>query len=417
MNIAIETYGCETNQYTTELIAAILTKAGHKLVQKDKADLVLLNTCALETKTEKKILARIRDLNQSGQKILVAGCLTELDKDKIAEASPNASMMGNNSITQVVDIVDKIKNNFKVTRFKDKPELLINQPRMRIYPAIATVLIAEGCLDNCSFCVDRTTRGSLISYEPDYIIREIENAVAEGCIEIQLTGQDVASYGHDKSVKLPSLLRRISSIQGNFKIRMGQMNPANVLPMLEDLIVMYNHPKIYRYLDLPLQSGSNKILKDMKRRYTKEEYMMIIAAFRKQYPNITISTDVMIGYPGETDADFGETVKALKEIKPDILNIYTYSQRPYTKAGASQVPPWKVKNWAVELDQLYDQFKDVTRKRWLNWEGEVAVTQKIEGMFLSRNSAYIPILLKKATLGEKRTAEITEAQPNYFIGR
>ncbi len=417
MNIFIETYGCESNQYSTEIMAALLTEAGHKLTPKDNAELIILNTCALETKTEKKIIMRLKELNDANKKILVAGCLTELQKEKIQATSPNASIMGTNSVTHIKDIVDKIKNNFKVTRIRDKPELLINQPRQRIYPYIATIQIAEGCLDTCSFCVDRTTKGSLISYEPEQIIREVQNALEDGCVEIRLTAQDIASYGRDKGAKLPALIRKLSSIPGSFKIRLGQMNPANVLPILDDLILAYNHPKIYQYLDLPMQSGSNKILKNMQRIYTKEEYQMIISSFRKKYPNITISTDVMIGYPEETDEDFGKTIDLIKEVKPDIINTYIYSERPFTKSGHAQIPPWKIKNWSIELDQLYDKIKEQKKDSWLHWHGEVTVTQKIGDIYLARNSTYIPIILKNATVGETKTTEIIEEKPNYYIGR
>ncbi len=417
MNLFIETYGCESNQCSTEVMAALLEKAGHKLVPRDQAELVILNTCALEARTEKKIIARLKELDGTSQKILVAGCLTEVQKEKIQEVSPDASIMGISSVAYVADVVGKVQNGFKVTRVKDKPKLLVNEPHLRIYPVIATVQIAEGCLDECSFCVDRTTRGSLISYEPEHIIREVQNAVNDGCVEIRLTAQDVASYGHDKGVKLPGLVRRLSAIPGNFKIRLGQMNPANVLPILDDLILSFNHPKVYRYLDLPLQSGSNRILKEMKRNYTGEEYQMIVAAFRKKYTDVTISTDVMIGYPGETDDDFGKTVDVIKETKPDLINVYIYSSRPFTKAGLSHIAPWKIKNRSIEIDQLYDKIKERNNDEWMHWQGEVAVTRKIQDMYLARNFAYKPVMLKQAKLGEIVKAEIIEAKPNYFIGR
>lgn len=417
MKVFIETYGCETNQYITEIMAGLLNKSGHTLTPKEEAELIILNTCALETRTEKKIIKRLKDLNDSNEKILVTGCLTEIQKEKIHTASPKASIMGTNSVLQIAEIIDNIENNFKVIRLKDKPRLLMNQPRMRIYPVISTIPIADGCLDKCSFCIDRTTKGSLISYEPEKIIREVQDALSKGCIEIQITAQDVASYGRDTSSKLPSLIRRLSSIPGNFKIRLGQMNPANILPILDDLILAYNHPKVYKYLDIPLQSGSNNILKDMQRNYTKEEYQMIVAAFRKKYPMITISTDIIIGYPNESDEDFGKTIETIKEIQPDIINTYFYSSRPYTKSGPTQIPSWKMKNWSIELDQLYDKIKEKKKDTWIHWSGEVTITQKIQNYYLARNSAYKPIILKKGELGKTQVTEIIEERSNYFIGR
>ncbi len=337
MKISIETYGCESNVSSSETIAGLIAEAGHQIVPFDSADVVILNTCALQLSTENKILRRLSELNMQRKRVLVMGCLTEVMKEKLEEVAPEASIAAVSSTAHVVEILDKMKSNTRVLRFKDKPMQLINLPKLKINPYLAIIPISDGCSENCSYCIDAITRGILISNEPDRIIREVQNAVASGAREIHLVAQDVASYGKDNGARLPALLRKLTSIPGEFRIKLGTMNPGSVMPILKDLILAYNHPKVYKYAELPVQSGSNKILDEMKRGYTAEQYKSIVAEFRKAYSNITIATDVIIGFPGESDEDFGKTVALINDIKPDATKIYNYSVRPLTKAATIRI--------------------------------------------------------------------------------
>lgn len=420
MNVFIETYGCESNVSTTETIAGLLTDAGHKIVPPDSADIVIINTCALQTVTENKILRRLSELNQQRKKTLVIGCLAEVLKEKIEEVAPYASIAAISSVGHIADIVEKMGANTRVMRFKDNPLKLIDLPKVKVNPFVAIIPIADGCLENCSFCIDRITRGTLISGEPDHIIREAQKAIAYGAKEIHLAAQDTAAYGLDIGVRLPALLRKLSTLPGDFKIKLGPMNPSNVIPILSDLVLAYNHPKIYRYLDMPLQSGSDKILSKMSRKYTKEQYKNIIAAFRKSYTNIAISTDVLIGFPGETDADFGETISVLNDVKPDNVNIYRFGARPLTKAAAMHepMPSWKMKNRADEAKAAALKYADLRNENWLGWKGNVLVTEFDESTPIGRNYAYKPVMLScNAKLGDVVSADIVKARSDYLIAR
>ncbi|RLF61672.1 MAG: hypothetical protein DRN16_03350 [Thermoplasmata archaeon] len=416
MKIFLETYGCDTSKNATEIMAGALLKNGHNLVSKEAADVIIINSCALTGQTEKKILKRLTELKDSGKKVLVAGCLPEVSKEKIEFAMPEASIMGVTSFMNVAGVIEKMAD-YKVERLKDRPDTLIGKQRIRINPAVGIVQIAEGCLDNCTFCVERTTRGTLVSYEPDAIIREVQKAVDEGIREIHLTAQDVAAYGFDTGVRLPALLRKLSCIQGDFKIKLGSMNPANVLKILDDLILAFNHPKIYRFLDIPIQSGSNKILYAMKRNYTNEEFKMIVAAFRKKYPDMNFSTDVLVGFPGETDEDYGKTVNVVTDVKPDVVNIYQYTKRPFASAGDTDVPSWKVKNRAVEMEQLADKLQDKSNETWVGWRGTAIVSEKTPKGYLARNYVYKPIVLPKANIGDVITVDVVGTYGGNLVGR
>ena len=421
MKVFIETYGCQSNQFSSEVVAGLLYDAGYQIVPQDEADLIILNTCALQTPTENRILRRLSELKLSRKKTLVIGCLTEVMKDKIEDVAPQASIASVSSAGHIVEIVKKIESGSRVMRFKDKPISLLNSSKLRINPIVAIIPIAEGCLENCTFCVDRITRGTLISNEPDHIIREAEAAIANGAKEIHLVAQDVASYGTDTGMRLPALLRKLTLLPGEFKIKLGTMNPANVLSILADLVLSYNHPKMYRFVDLPLQSGSDKMLSGMGRNYTFAQYKNIISEFRKRYPNIAISTDVLIGFPGETETDFGATTKAINEIKPDILNIYQYSPRQFTKAAAlkDSVPSHVTKSRADEMKGLALKYADMANEHWMGWRGDVVVSEFEDGAPIGRNFAYKPVILpnQRGKLGEVLTTEVVKTRADYLVGK
>ncbi len=421
MKLFIETYGCQSNESSSETIAGLLSAAGYEIVPQDEADLIVLNTCALQTQTENKILRRLSELNLSRKKTLVIGCLTEILKDKIDDVAPQASIASVSSTGHIVEIVKKIESGARVMRFKDKPMNLLGAPKLRINPVVAIIPVADGCMENCTFCIDRVTRGTLISNEPDRIIREAESAVQNGAKEIHLVAQDVAAYGIDTGMRLPALLRKLTLLSGDFRIKLGQMNPASVLPILNDMVLAYNHPKMYRFIDMPLQSGSDRILSEMKRNYTVEQYKKIVSEFRKRYSNIAVSTDVLIGFPGETDGDFGETVKAINDIKPDSISIYNYSARPLTKAAsiAGAVPSWKIKNRADELKALSLKYADMANEQWLGWRGDVIITEFEDGAPIGRNFAYKPVIIpdQRGRLGEVVSTEIVKARADYLVGK
>ena len=416
MKIFIETYGCDTNKVSTEIMAAKLLEAGHTFASKDDAELIIINSCILNPSTERKILARLGDLQNSNARVLVTGCMAEVHKDAIMQRLPEASVAGVNSFSNIAEIVKKIEGDLKVLRLTDTPRQLIGEARARISPALAVVQIATGCLETCVFCVDRSSRGSLESYGPDRILNEIKQATLDGCIEIHISAQDVSSYGKDSGVKLPALLRKIAIVAGKYRVKLGAMNPATVLSILEDLLPAFNRSNMYQYLDLPLQSGSNKILREMKRNYTREEYMKIVHDFREKYPNMSISTDVIVGFPGETDDDFKQTVQLLSDIKPTEVNVYAYGAMPLTKAKATDVLSWKIKDRYFEIEKLGKKLKAEALKKWVGWSGEVFVTERTPYGYVGRNYAYMPIIVGSAQAGHVGTYSVSGADENYLIG-
>jgi len=328
MKIYIQTYGCTANQAESEIMAGLLQEAGHQIVSENEADVIIINSCHVKHTTEQKILAKISKIRKP---LIVAGCMPEVYSEKILAANPNASLLGTHQIAKVVGVAEDLLNG--KTRIVTGPsgKEKLGFPRVRKDKNIARIQIADGCLGNCTFCATRLAKGKLFSYRPSSIIKEICSALKEGCKEIWLTAQDTGAYGKDIGVNLPMLLSLLPS--GNYKLRVGMMNPNHVLPMLDELIQAYKDPKIIKFLHIPVQSGDNEILRAMRRNYTVEDFEHIINKFRKEFPQIKIWTDIIIGYPGETEEQFQRTLSLLKRVRPDKVNISRYTKRDKTPAA------------------------------------------------------------------------------------
>ena len=223
------------------------------------------------------------------------------------------------------------------THLLNKEKINFQKKNKTLYPKYynqiaAPISIAEGCRLSCSYCITSIARGSLKSYPINEIKKDIENALEQDCKEIQITAQDTAAYGLDFGKNLGELLTKISNINSEFRIRVGMMNPYHVKNNLDSILNGFDSSKIYKFLHLPVQSGDNEILKKMNRKYEIDDFYNIVKKFRKKYPEITISTDIIVGFPTENDEQFERSIKLVSKTKPDITNITRYSARPFTKA-------------------------------------------------------------------------------------
>src|SRR3989344_3124385 len=308
--IYIETYGCSANRNNSEILAGTLKQSGYEITNNIKiADIIILNTCVVKSKTESKIKRRIQDLAKKSKSklIIITGCMPETDAKQIKQLNEKAILLGTHHFSEIPKLIRKYKEDkldwVEQNKFLDyKSEQKINLPKISSNKLISITQISEGCLGNCTYCKARLAKGRLFSYDMNNIIKSIESDLTSGAKEIWLTSQDCANYGMDKKnkgQKLPELLNKILNLKHHFKLRLGMMDPNNVLPILEELIKVYKNPKIYKFLHIPIQSASNKILKDMNRLYKIEEVENIINKFRKEIPDITISTDIIVGYPTE----------------------------------------------------------------------------------------------------------------------
>jgi len=306
----IITFGCQMNKSDSERIASILEEKKYKKASKiNEAGLIVVNMCSVRQSAVDRVYGLIPKLKKLKAKTILTGCILNKDRAKF------------------------IKGFDQVLKFKD---LLKYQPKRQDKP-ISYVPISNGCNNFCTYCVVPFTRGPLVCRDHQEIIKEAKEAIEKGFPEIWLLGQNVNDYTSpaDPSIHFPELLKLVNDIPGNFQIRFTSPNPKNFSDELIE--VMAKSQKVTKYLNLPVQSGDNKILKKMNRPYTVEQYKDLVKKIREKMPNINLSTDAIVGFPGETKEQFENTAKLFKEIKFNIAYIAKYSPRPGTVA-------WKMKD-------------------------------------------------------------------------
>lgn len=330
----IETWGCQMNELDSQRLSGQLMLRGWRRVDSEaEADLVLLNTCSIRDKSEQKVyskLGRLRALKvERGTRIGVAGCVAQQEGRRIIDRAPHVDFVigtGNvGTLDAVLDGHERVAIDFPARREYD--ELAVD----RQSEVEAKITVIEGCNKNCTFCIVPTTRGREISRPMVSILSEARHALASGRVEVELLGQTVNAYRcPETGSDFATLLERVAALPGLQRLRFITSHPAEVTQRMIE--VMRDNPVISRYFHLPVQSGSSAVLRRMKRLYTRERYLEIIASIRREIPSIAFSTDVIVGFPGETEEDFQQTLTLIEEIRFGSIFAFKYSPRPGTPA-------------------------------------------------------------------------------------
>jgi len=413
MKVYLEVYGCTANKSDASLILGLLKEKHHEIVKKmDDADVLILLTCTVIGTTEQRMLSRLRIFEKTGKKIIVAGCMTSVQSELIKSVAPDAKLLQPQYSHHIIDLL-----NDKSVTFKEENKTRFSK---HFDELTAPISIAEGCMSSCSYCITSLARGKLKSYPINEIAEDVCSALKQGCKEIQLTAQDTGSYGLDTGQNLGNLLSEVCKIKGEYRIRVGMMNPYTALKNLDSTIQAYADPKIYKFLHLPVQSGDNEILQKMNRKYNVEDFLQIIKKFRNKYPDITISTDVIVGFPTETDEQLQNTVDLLNKIKSDIVNITRYSARPYTKAKTleGRVKTEIVKERSRILTEFCSKVSKENNQRHIGKNYKVLITEKgKKNTFVGRAENYKPVVIKeKVRFGDFYEVKITNAETTYLVG-
>ncbi|MBW2984380.1 tRNA (N(6)-L-threonylcarbamoyladenosine(37)-C(2))-methylthiotransferase, partial [Candidatus Woesearchaeota archaeon] len=413
-----KTHGCSTNFSESEVMMGLLKQAQFEIVRKpDEANVLVINVCTV--KGESTALKSIRDtINANPNKrYIIAGCLTpELIKE-VREITQDASLVNTNNLKEIVSVVEEtIHDNPIEVLAGETEEIKICLPKIRRNPIIGIVPILSGCSNQCSYCSVKLVKGKLFSYPKEKIIEEVKNCLNDGCREIWVTSQDNAAYGMDKGyASLPELLHEIMQINKEFMVRLGMMNPNNVKIILDDLIDVYkNNKKLFKFLHLPLQSGNDEILGLMGRNYTADNFIDIVNKFKQEIPQITISTDIICGFPTETEEQFNDSLNLIKEIKPDVLNISRFQPRPRTKAAEmEQLDGGTVKDRSRVLTDIFGNISRMNNEKWLDWKGTVLIDEEgKEETSIGRNFAYKPVVLEgKFNPGDIVKVKVRKATP------
>ena len=375
----VTTFGCQMNARDSEKLAGILQAAGYKMVEDENADFVIYNTCTVRDNANQKVYGRLGVLNgykkkNPSMKIALCGCMMQEPSviEKIKTSYPFVDLIfGTHNIFRFAELMVKMfeNNRMVIDIWEDTDQIVEDLPIVRKYPFKSGINIMFGCNNFCSYCIVPYVRGRERSRKPEEIIREIEGLVADGVVEVMLLGQNVNSYGKnlEEPITFAELLQKIEAIPGLRRIRFMTSHPKD---LSDELIqVMKHSKKICRHLHLPLQSGSTRILQAMNRRYTKEQYLALAEKIRREIPDIAITTDIIVGFPGETPEDVDETIDVIQKVGYENAFTFIYSKRTGTPAAAmEQVPNEQVK---ACFDRVLTAVQEMAREKVKKYTGQV----------------------------------------------
>lgn len=411
--IYIETYGCALNKADSLTMKKLLVEGGYEVVDSiDEADVIIINTCAVRYDTEVRMFKRIDQLLKLGKKLIIAGCLTRIYPYKLKTMNNTLCILSPQSIDKVLNAVESNKPVAffdDVKKFKVLPEI--------VEGVRATIPVAEGCLDECSFCVVKVARPHLSSVPIEKVVEVVKNVLNKGAIEIELTAQDLTVYGYDLYGKysLPDLLEKILEIERyDFIIRLGQMNPRHLAYFIDRIVNVLKDPRIYKHLHIPVQSGSNKVLNYMNRGHNVELFLDIIKELRNKIEGINIATDIIVGYPGEDENAFLESVKLLTEHQIDRVHIARFSPRPQTKAALmTQVPDPIKKMRSSYIEKVYEAIALNLNTEYIGSIAKVWITEldRERNKAIGRLYNYRPVVLDTGSnaLGKRAYVRIEGA--------
>ena len=430
---SIQTFGCQMNARDSEKLMGILRKTGFQEIGDEKADFVLYNTCTVRENANQKVYGRLGYLNTLKKKnphmmIALCGCMMQEPEvvEKIRKSYRFVDIVfGTHNIFQLAELMVRRleERNMVVSVWKGTDQIVEELPVERKFPFKSGVNIMFGCNNFCSYCIVPYVRGRERSRNPEDILAEIRKLVSEGVVEVMLLGQNVNSYGKtlDTPVTFAQLLRQVEKIEGLKRIRFMTSHPKD---LSEELIrVMRDSEKICRHLHLPLQSGSSRILKAMNRRYTKEQYLDLVDKIRAAVPDISLTTDIIVGFPGETEEDFEETMDVVRRVEFDSAFTFLYSRRTGTPAAVmeEQVPEETMKN---RFDRLLSEVQQISARvcaRDLHTTRDVLVESlddHLEGYVTGRlsNNTIVHFPGDASLIGTIVPVYLEESRGFYYMG-
>ena len=416
----MKSFGCSTNMADGEFITGCLSTEGYEIADRiEDADVLVYNTCAVKTPTENRMIDLLKKTPKT-KKVIVTGCLPIINFDRLKREVRFDGILGPAPGLKIVEVIQRVVRNERVMLLNAGTKPGLDLPRCFENSIVSIVPVAYGCLGACSYCCVVSARGRLRSYSIDEIVDRVKNDVASGAKEVWLTSQDMACYGQDIGVTLIDLLEKICTIEGTFQVRIGMMTPNYALDILERLVEAYKRRRIFKFLHLPVQSGDNEVLKRMQRFCTKEDFNQIVRNFRKAIPNITIATDVICGFPGETSEAFEKTLHLMEKVKPDIVNISKFFPRPNTPAEKlkPKIQPREINERSRKMAELVKSISLEKNHAWIDWKGQILIDEegKKPDSWIGRNFAYKPIVVEsnESLLGRTVNVHVVKAFQTYL---
>jgi len=403
VSIWFEGYGCTANQGETLEMREHANQLGHELAtDSSTAETVVLGTCTVIESTQNRMEKRISELMDQGKNVIVSGCMATADTKVLNSKFPNAPLVSPGDIDGLGDLIG---------RGGCKPETLES-------PFAAILPISSGCLGRCTYCATLKARGRVKSRSVNDIFFKAQYAIDSGSKELLLTSQDNGAFGADTDSSLENLLNELSHLEGDFRLRVGMLNPMLVSGRSKEMAEAWGDSRTYKFMHLPIQSGSQKILDSMTRDHTIEEFWEVVEVFREYYPEMMIITDIITGFPGETEEDHQETVKLLNQLSPDLVNVTRFSPRKGTPASRyKRIDGRIVKKRSRELTNLRKELGAKSFKRFVGRQTSIlTVENQRSGSTLCRDDNYRPIILKKELpLGEFHDVKIIDSAYGFMI--
>lgn len=430
----VETFGCQMNMHDGERIAGLLEADGYvSTTSETEADLIVINTCSVRERAEDKLYNRLGEIRRasaaSGRRpqIAVAGCVAQQEGEKLLQHDPSIDVIVGTQATKQLPALLALSRDDQQSRVDVNPYEDVSFPLGMAKPSDpvrAWVTIIEGCNEFCSFCVVPYTRGHERMRPVGDILAEARRAAESGRLEIQLLGQIVNHYQapDDPGCDFPELLRRVSQIEGIRRIRFASPHPRHASDRLIE--EMRTNPKLCRHFHLPVQSGSNRILKEMRRRYTREDYLALVERLRASVPGIVVSTDVIVGFPGETEEDFEQTLSLVSEVRFQFMYSFKYSPRPNTLADkrmADDVSESVKARRIVAVQQLQGQIQREIFESMVGGEFDVLVdgrSRRRDSELAGKTDGWVTVNFPgtEELVGRIVRVRVTEAAPNSVRG-
>ncbi|RPH74863.1 radical SAM protein [bacterium] len=392
--VYIRTFGCTYNHGDTRKLIEVLIHQGCTISDSpDGADVIIINSCTVVESTARKVLRLVEAYSDS--RLYITGCMPAVEAERIL-AVCNPAFITPDCIHEVYHLHPVIHKS-----------------------TTGIVQVARGCLGSCSYCITKNARGRLVSFPGDEIIGQIRQHIDLGAVEIQITAQDISAWGYDTGESLPDLLATISMLGGEFRARIGMMNPSTLQRVMPKILSSFEEGKIFRFIHMPIQSGSDTILERMRRGYTVSDCISLIDQFRGRFPDITIMTDMIVGFPGESEEDFLKSLDLIRKIKPNKVNITRFSKRNGTgMEGVYDFTDYIKKKRSRTMNTCAEAIYHSINIPWIGKTVPFIVTEKIrEGSVVARTPSYQGVILKEdLPLGMTGEAILTSEKMYFFVG-
>jgi MiaB-like tRNA modifying enzyme len=423
--LLIISQGCSASLSESEQIAGLLSKNGYDVefgfASTAEASAIILNLCTVKGDSSALKAVRNAKENYPDTPMLVTGCTTPELIASLKKIDPEISIASTHALERIPEIIKKVIAGETVLDLQKEHSPKLGIPKIHKNPIVGIVSIAEGCMDACSFCSTRMVKGRLRSYLPEQIANETKTLVEKGCKEIWLTAQDAACYGFDIGTDLAELVMQIlKKTKGDYRIRMGMGNPRHTLSYAEKLAEVYRDERVFRFLHLPVQSGSDGILRAMKRKHSVDDYKKLVDFFYTEFSDFAISTDIIVGFPGETEEDFQKSLDLIKWSKPTGCNRTRFVPRKGTLAASmqNQIPSLEKYRRSAELTKVFTEAALQNNLKYKGEEQSILIDEiGKRNSLIGRANNYKPVAVRgNYKIGDRIDVRIKDAESFALIG-